>query len=76
MTIGIICSSGKDRSRRGSRESFSLSEGSRGVDALPLIPAVHPHRSPGMGMPASMSARVQAFIAAAKRDPSDDKTET
>lgn len=70
---GSSCSSGSDRSSSGSRKSL---RGSRGVDALPLIPAVQPQRRPGIGIPASTSASVQALIAAARSDPSADRTET
>ena len=70
---GSSCSSGKEKSRSGSK--LSLLE-SCGVDALPLMPALQPHNRPGIGMPASMSARVQALIAAASSDPSADRIET
>lgn len=77
---GNSCSSGNDRSSNGSSESSADEEeddeGSRGVDALPLMPAVQPQRRPGMGIPASTRARVHAFMAAAKREPSDERTET
>lgn len=44
--------------------------------ARPDIPTVHDVRRPGMGIPASTRARVQALIQAARREPSDERTET